>query len=314
MSLIVRRLKWIVGAAIALAMAAGVDGAHRPARAAGLLDCTFAMTNINFGSVDVLSGAASVSGGTLTINCSGLSFFPTTVYACVAMPTPWQMLGPRGSTLGYSIQGPPPATTPWSNTTQLSIPVTGTFFGFAATGRFDIVARLSGGQRAAPPGFYIQPLVATVTYGTLNCTSSIITVQSSSFAFNTSVTVEKSCNVAATNLSFGSTGSLRAPLAGQSSLNVQCSNGIGYSLGLNGGSAGAIDPTQRKMKFGANAITYGLYQDAANARPWGTAGANLVSGTGTSASQPYSVYGLVPAQATPPPGTYTDTIVVSVTY
>ena len=102
---------------------------------------------------------------------------------------------------------------------------------------------------------------------------------------------------------------------GQSEIDVQCSNGIGYSIALNGGLTGAVDPTQRKMSFGANTITYGLYQNVGHTSPWGSSsGVNVAAGTGTSLSQPFPVYGHVPPQATPPLGTYSDTIVVSVAY
>jgi len=48
---------------------------------------------------------------------------------------------------------------------------------------------------------------------------------------------------------------------------------------------------------------------------WGnTVGTNTVAGTGTGNSQSLTVYGNVPAQATPPAATYNDTITVTVTY
>jgi spore coat protein U-like protein len=69
------------------------------------------------------------------------------------------------------------------------------------------------------------------------------------------------------------------------------------------------------MTNGANTITYGLYQNAARTIAWGgTIGTNTVAGTGTGLAQLTTVYGRVPGQATPSPGTYTDTIIVTVTY
>ena len=69
------------------------------------------------------------------------------------------------------------------------------------------------------------------------------------------------------------------------------------------------------MTFGGNAVTYGLYRDAAHALPWGKQpGSNSLPGVGTALIQTLPVYGLVPVQTTPPAGTYTDTIVVSVTF
>ena len=45
--------------------------------------------------------------------------------------------------------------------------------------------------------------------------------------------------------------------------------------------------------------------------PFGT---NTLAGTGTGLAQSATVYGRIPPQATPSPGTYNDTIVVTLTY
>jgi spore coat protein U-like protein len=84
---------------------------------------------------------------------------------------------------------------------------------------------------------------------------------------------------------------------------------------LDGGQTGATDPTQRKMSQGSEQVTYGLYRDAAHMLPWGsTAGTNTVSGAGNATVQNLAVYGRIPAQTTPSPGLYVDTVVVTVTY
>ena len=88
-----------------------------------------------------------------------------------------------------------------------------------------------------------------------------------------------------------------------------------YTVALNGGNDAATDPTLRKMSKGAEKITYGLYRDAARTQPWGsTSGTNTVAGTGSGLAQSLTVYGRVPVQATPSPGAYADTIVVTLTY
>ena len=305
----------ILGVLLALAAGAGLDASRSPAHALGVLNCTLGMTNVAFGSVDVLPGAAFSSSATLSINCSGLSILPTTVFVCVTFPTPRTIAGPSGSTLSYDLLGPPPAMTSWSNTTAIAVPVTGTILGFTANTTVNVPATLLANQQSAPPGAYLQTVNATVAYGTASCTTGLLGGETASFSFQVSATVLKSCNVTATNLNFGTFGDLNAAVAGQSEIEVQCSNGMGYSIALNGGLTGATDPTQRKMAFGAGAITYGLYQDAGHASPWGSSvGLNVVGGTGASVIQTIPVYGLVHAQATPPIGTYTDTIVVSVAY
>ena len=69
------------------------------------------------------------------------------------------------------------------------------------------------------------------------------------------------------------------------------------------------------MTSGGATINYSLYTDAGRTTVWGnTVGTDAVSATGNGASQSYTVYGRVPAQTTPAPATYTDTITVTVTY
>jgi len=63
------------------------------------------------------------------------------------------------------------------------------------------------------------------------------------------------------------------------------------------------------MSRGAETITYGLYKDADRSQPWGDTGTpgSTIAGTGNGAAQTLTVYGRVPPQKTPSPGTYTDT-------
>jgi spore coat protein U-like protein len=68
------------------------------------------------------------------------------------------------------------------------------------------------------------------------------------------------------------------------------------------------------MTLGAASISYGLYKDVGYGQPWGDARGDVVTGTGTGAVEALPVYGIVPAQTTPAPGVYRDTVVVTVTY
>jgi len=69
------------------------------------------------------------------------------------------------------------------------------------------------------------------------------------------------------------------------------------------------------MTKGSETVTYGLYLNAGRTQPWGsTIGTNTASGTGSGFAQPFTAYGRVLPQATPSPGTYTDTIVITVAY
>jgi spore coat protein U-like protein len=69
------------------------------------------------------------------------------------------------------------------------------------------------------------------------------------------------------------------------------------------------------MKNGSALLNYGLFTNSGHTTNWGdTSATNWVSGTGNGAVQPITVYGQIPATQYVAPGSYTDTITVSVTY
>jgi spore coat protein U-like protein len=69
------------------------------------------------------------------------------------------------------------------------------------------------------------------------------------------------------------------------------------------------------MRNATRYITYELYRNSARTQRWGnTLNTDTVTGTGNGNIQNLSVYGRVPAQTTPNAGTYTDVVVVTVTY
>jgi spore coat protein U-like protein len=60
-------------------------------------------------------------------------------------------------------------------------------------------------------------------------------------------------------------------------------------------------------------VDYGLYSDPGRALPWGTDEDSIVPGTGNGVEDAYPVYGRIPPQAAAP-GSYSDTVVVTITY
>ena len=127
--------------------------------------------------------------------------------------------------------------------------------------------------------------------------------------------VQKNCTISATNLVFPAQGLLTAPVPGSSQISVQCTNNNAYSLALNGGTVGG-NVLARKMKHStaADTVGYQLYQGSNYAIVWGDAtGGSPMAGLGTGAAQSYTVYGLVP-QATPRPGSYSDTVTATITF
>ncbi|HEX5961991.1 MAG TPA: spore coat U domain-containing protein [Rhodanobacteraceae bacterium] len=130
------------------------------------------------------------------------------------------------------------------------------------------------------------------------------------------ITIQNACDVssvAPTSLDFGTQGLLATAVNNTSTLTVTCTSGAAYNIGLDGGGSGNINA--RVMNNGGNTIGYQLYSDSGRTTVWGnTIGTDTLASTGTGSAQSFTVYGQVPAQATPPAGVYNDTVNVTVTY
>ena len=139
--------------------------------------------------------------------------------------------------------------------------------------------------------------------------------------FQVTATITSSCTVSGSTLNFGSTIDPLAtsvPLDGSSTLTVTCSNTTPYAVSLNAGTnaGGASNFTARTMKSGANTLGYQLYLDSGRTTVWGdgTASSSTKSGTGSGSAQSLTVYGRIPSLSGVVPGTYTDTVTVTITY
>lgn len=132
-----------------------------------------------------------------------------------------------------------------------------------------------------------------------------------------------SCTASASPTSFGGYDPLSAaPLDSVGNVQVSCSNlvslFVSYSIALSAGSSGSF--AGRQLSGGANTLDYNLYTNAAHSAVWGdgTAGsATLADGyllLLLSDQRNYPVYGRIPAGQNVPPGSYIDSIVVTVNY
>ncbi|RFB79441.1 Csu type fimbrial protein [Methylovirgula sp. 4M-Z18] len=288
---------------------AGMFLAPRPTHALTLA-CNVTVTQENFGTVDVLPGAAINTNASLTVDC-GITALQANIYMCITFPA-YSMQGSGGS-VAWQLDDPTTPSNVWSSTTPIVVPAVALSLDQKVT--INLPATMFGGQSSVPSGTYTQSLTGSATWSTTSCTShDILSSGTTTANVSAQVIVQKSCNISATNLNFGSVGDLTTVHTGQSSLSVQCTKSTGYTIGLNGGNSGATDPTARSMTAGSNSIRYGLYQQSGGSTPWGNTSSNWLSGTGTAATQTIPVYGVVPIQTTPPPNTYQDTIIATVTY
>jgi len=292
--------------------------------------CNFNVSTVAFGNVDTLSGAPTDTTATLAISCSGLAL--TTIRICPSIgagsggaTASARQMTSGGSTLNYQLYQDAGHTVVWGSynwglpgtppTIDLPLALNGT-----GSTNVTIYGRVFGGQSTATPGSYTSSFSTSdndfiyATLGVLPCPNVIVIPLHAHPTFTATASVQANCNVVAQDINFGSQGVLTTNVDASAQLTVDCTPGTSYNVGLDGGHASAA-PAARLMSLGAQTITYGLYRDAARTLVWGqTIGTNTASGTGSGAAQVFSVYGRVPPQSTPSAGTYSDTIVVTVTY
>lgn len=136
-----------------------------------------------------------------------------------------------------------------------------------------------------------------------------------SFETNVRATVANTCRItAATDLDFGAVTALPNNRDQTSTIQFQCPVGASWQVGLDNGSHAEGD-TRRMAGPDGRYLRYELYRDPQRSQRWGnTRNSDMSQGTGTDATQTLTVHGRVPAQPTPVPGNYADTVTITLTY
>ncbi|MDB5543934.1 MAG: spore coat protein u [Hyphomicrobiales bacterium] len=305
----------LIVALASLGLIASEDKAH------AVPSCTISFSAVAFGSnIDVLSGASVDSAGTVTISCSNFgSNADANVVVCIGMndgANATRQMASGANKLSYDLYTDAARATRWDNV-QASNP------GYVLTAATPSIAapvygRIAATQTTAPVGAYLDSITPSVFWNNFSgatpaCSSLAKTIAVSTFQVTGTVTAN--CSVSATNLVFPQQSVIRNPVDAQSDIFVTCTTSAPYWIGLDGGSSAAADPTQRMMSRAGQTITYGLYRDPARLLPWGAdKDVNTASGTGSAISTTFPVYGRIPAQSTPAPGMYQDTVVVTVNF
>jgi spore coat protein U-like protein len=140
--------------------------------------------------------------------------------------------------------------------------------------------------------------------------------------FQVSATVLKACSVSAAALAFGNYTPGSGAISGSTTISVNCTKSTGYTVALNAGSTTGGAVSQRLMLNGtANTLQYNLYTTTAYSTIFGDGTGTSVTqsgtGSGMNTSNSLTVYGQLPDSTTNQgaiPGSYTDTITVTVTY
>lgn len=302
------------------------------AGAASAQSCTINATDIAFGLVDVLPGAASDASASLSVRCTGKG--SRVVRVCVNLGyldgdipgTASRNVASGPDKLAYQLYSDPARTQIWGSWLQggprgleLDMVLSPDSAGASAIVERAIYGRIMPGQKSAAPLRYSAQFAGlnaafTAQYASgVPCESLVTGVKS--FSFYMSARVPPRCSVSTGLMDFGTQTSLSVPIDSASSFGVLCSRGLPYNIEVNGGRAVATDPARRRMLKGEEFIEYGLYRDAARTQVWGsTRGLNVFGAMGSGISQAVPVYGRVHPQSTPSAGVYTDTVIVTLTY
>jgi spore coat protein U-like protein len=284
--------------------------------------CSVSMGNMVFGNINTLPGAAVDITATMTITCSGGTGSGQRICISIgagsASDATSRKMTSGANSARYDLYSDSARTNEWgswetgfdSAGVQLDV-------NKGSTTNVTVYGRFFAAQQTVPAGSYAatftaNPFIRYANRGSAPCPTGGLTASTS---FSATATVLSSCNVNATTVNFGTAGILSGNTDAKGTLSIQCSPSLPYTVSLDGGTSGATDPTQRKMSFSGADVIYGLYRDSARTLPWGsTVGTNTSAGTGTGSTQTQTVYGRVATQTTPSPGTYSDSVVVTVGY
>jgi len=134
-----------------------------------------------------------------------------------------------------------------------------------------------------------------------------------------SATVTSTCTISTTSVNFGTYDPLASSILGATGIvSTTCTLGtpvqITLGQGLNPATGSTDAAPARQMKSSTNYLKYNLYQDTAGLIVWGNTVETSVSTLGTGLAVPTTVYGKITANQNVPAGTYSDTVIATVTY
>lgn len=144
-----------------------------------------------------------------------------------------------------------------------------------------------------------------------------------SFTINmaTASATSYSCSITSANINFGTVNPLDVtPKTVNAVIRITCNNptnstaNVSYSGGISAGNSG--NANSRYMKNGTDTLVYNIYYDSGYTQVYPTSGLgdSYTLAANSSAYRDYVAYGKLPAQNRAIPKTYTDTLIISITY
>ncbi|UYC13526.1 spore coat U domain-containing protein [Xanthomonas sp. CFBP 8445] len=319
-----------------------------PSRAAATTTCTAQATALSFGTLS--DSAATDATAQIVVTCqTGAISVLGTIYVRMCLNidegaqggglgiTPRRMLNPLNDSLGFQLYRDSARSLIWGSTLSGSTPLqvdltySSLATGGSGTATYTLYARVplqsgiaTGQYQNSFSGVYTnlqyrydEPLVGNPAVIPTSCTTGGkgggTSVQ---FPFVASATAAPTCTIASiADLDFGNqSGLIDNPLNYTTALSMNCRYRTAWQVSLDNGQ-NASGTVRRMRSASGQYLTYELYRDAARTQRWGsTLNTDTQTGTGTGSAQSLTLYGQVPAQQTPAPGSYSDVVKVTVTY
>lgn len=143
------------------------------------------------------------------------------------------------------------------------------------------------------------------------------TTNQTNLSVSTSVNV--TCTITANAVAFPPYSPNGTDVIANGTVTTTCTNGSSATITLDQGQnagTGSTDaaPLRRLSDAGTNKLSYSLFQNTDRTTVWGNTPGTGVNITGNGAAQNTTVYGKIPAGQNVPPGTYSDTVVATVTF
>lgn len=295
--------------------------------------CVASVSSVAFGSVDPLTGDPFDATGSVQVSCTwpGYSTAPQ-VLVCLNLGGASPRLLTNGTqSLQYDLYVDPSRSMPWGSVSgggaPLSVIVSRSADGTRTSASATVYARITASQTSTATtggGATVydhhfggnETALAYDTYPAPAADCASAPPRGGAFPFAVSALLVNACHIRASGIAFGTVGNLTQALTANGTLNVQCTSGAPYRISFSaGGSTHVAARTMRGASTDA-AIGYQLFLDASRTVPWGdgTAGTSDATGLGTGSWVQVPVYGLVPAQPSPTPDDYSDTVIATITF
>jgi spore coat protein U-like protein len=292
-----------------MAMLCAIVGVLALSQPAAAQNCSASNLQFAFGAVDTLAGQPVDSFDQVVVDCDGLGPEVETVTVCLSFGVGAPAMTRQGGseTLSFGAFTDSQRNVTWDNQTPIRLALAAA--NGTAEGDATVYVRIPGGQSTAPAGVYDVQYPSGASWiaatGDLSCEG--LSGSSGTFGVSASAQIDHNCLIVANDLDFGSAGLITSPIDAASGLDVTCTPGTGYAIAIGGGLH--LDNGQRRMSSGSDYVVYELYEDPGRGQVWGS-----MSGMGDGTTDQIPVYGRVPAPQSPAVGSYSDTVVVTISY